>query len=91
MELKDQLIKLYETRAIRKAIRTLLQVVVAAIGTGGLNVVLGGLDPSVLGVIGVTLTTVFTAIQNGLEDSEVIPRFLPSPTPIEPHPPLVEP
>lgn len=83
--------RLYVTRSFRKAVRTALQALVAFLGTGGLNLILGGLDPATLGVIGVVLTTFVTGLQNGLEDAEIIPRILPTlPASSQPPEPLID-
>lgn len=65
--------------ALRRAIRTLLQAILGALGAGALNVLFKGLDPEILAIIGIVLTTIITQIQNALEDTGAIPAFLKSP------------
>lgn len=79
------------SRANRKAIRTLLQCIVGAISTGGLNILFGGLDPAVLAVIGIVLTTILTQVQNSLEASDTIPTLLPTQPPPATNLPVIEP
>ena len=65
--------------ATRRAIRTALQSIVGALGAGVLNLVFTGINPGWLAVAAVVLTTVFTQIQNALEDSGTIPALLKAP------------
>ncbi len=60
----------------KRSIRTLVQAIIGALGAGLLNVLLGGLDPQMLAVIAVVLTTAFTAILNALEESGRVPTLL---------------
>jgi hypothetical protein len=62
--------------AQKRSLRTLVQALIGALGAGLLNVLAGGLDPQVLAVIAVVLTTVFTATLNALEDSGRVPTVL---------------
>lgn len=64
----------------RRALRTLLQAAVGAIGAGLINLLAPkGISPEWLAVIGVVLTTLFTQIQNSLEDAGTIPALLKAP------------
>lgn len=63
----------------RRAIRTALQSIVGALGAGVLNLVFKGVNPGWLAVAAVVATTVFTQIQNALEDSGKIPALLKAP------------
>lgn len=64
----------------RRALRTLLQAIVGALGAGLVNLLApDGVSPEWLAVIGVVLTTIFTQIQNSLEDSGTIPAILKAP------------
>ena len=63
----------------RRAIRTALQSIAGALGAGVLNLVFTGINPGWLAVAAVVLTTVFTQIQNALEDRGTIPALLKAP------------
>ena len=63
----------------RRAIRTALQSIVGALGAGVLNLVFTGINPGWRAVAAVVLTTVFTQIQNALEDRGTIPALLKAP------------
>lgn len=72
--------------SLRRSIRTLLQAILGALGAGLLNVIFKGIDPAVLAVIGVILTTVITQVQNALEDAGAIPALLKAPASDGDHP-----
>lgn len=64
------------TPAIQRALRTLLQAAVAALGAVSVNAVFHGLDPAILGMMQVMLTAFVSQLQNALEDAEAIPTIL---------------
>lgn len=67
------------TDAQRRALRTLIQATLGALGAGLLNLLFDGLEPAWLAVIGVVMTTVLTQVQNSLEDNGTIPALLKAP------------
>lgn len=75
------------TPALQRALRTLLQAAVAAVGAVSLNAIFSGLDPQVIGSLQVMLTAGVSHLQNMLEDSGTVPAILkpaPVPAPVEP-------
>lgn len=61
----------------KRALRTLVQAVLGALGTGLLDIILGGAIPNKwLPIITVILTTILTAVQNALEESHYDNVFL---------------
>lgn len=56
----------------RRALRTLLQAILGALGAGLIDVMVGGDMPNEwLPIITVLLTTIVTAVQNSLEESDL--------------------
>lgn len=72
--------------ALARAVRTLLQAAVAALGTVSLDAVFHGLDPQVIGLLQVVLTAAVSQLHNMLEDSGAVPTLL-KPLPIPEGPP----
>lgn len=88
------------TPALSRAVRTLLQGAVAALGTLSLNTLFKGVDPVMIGGFQVALTAMVSQLQNALEDSGTVPMLLkpkivveplPLPAPPPPEPELVAP
>jgi hypothetical protein len=63
------------TDAQKRALRTLVQAIIGAL-SAGLLVALDVLPVAWVPVLTVALTTVFTAVQNALEDNGTIPSLL---------------
>ncbi len=76
-------------RGIRKAIRTILQLVAGGGLTALVSALAGGLDPSVQGIVLGAWTTAIAFAQNALESVGTIPVLLPTQTAHE-EPPVEE-
>lgn len=66
-------------RGLRKAGRALLQVVASGGATALVNMIVGGLSPTVAPVVGFAWLVFFTFLQNAGETKGIIPVILPSP------------
>lgn len=73
------------TPALSRALRTLAQGLIAALGTLSLNTIFKGVDPVMIGGFQVALTAMVSQLQNALEDSGTVPTFL-KPKPVVPPP-----
>lgn len=73
--------------ALARSIRTLLQGLVAALGTVSLDKVFNGLDPQVIASLQIVLTAVVSQVHNMLEDHGAVPVLL-KPAPVPENPPL---
>lgn len=76
-------------RALRKASRTLLQVIASGAMTALVSAIAGGLEASTAAIVLAGWTVAVTYVQNALEGTGAIPTLLPSPTPGEAKPPIV--
>lgn len=79
------------TRAIRKAIRTALQLIASGGLTALVTAIAGGLSPYVSGIVLAVSAVLVTFVQNALEDARAVPTILPSPPPGTTDAPLVQP
>ncbi len=70
-------------RALRKATRTLLQVVASGAMTALIAAIAGGLQATTAAVVLAGWTVVVTYVQNALEGAGAIPTLLPSKLPGE--------
>lgn len=70
-------------RALRKASRTLLQVIASGAMTALVAAIAGGVAPATAAIILGAWTVVVTYVQNALEGAGAIPTLLPSKLPGE--------
>jgi len=70
-------------RALRKAARTLLQVIASGALTALIAAIAGGLAPATAAIVLAAWTVVVTYVQNALEGTGAIPTLLPSKLPGE--------
>ena len=66
-------------RAVRKAIRTALQLVASGGLTALVSLIAGGLEPATAAIVLAAWTVLVTYVQNLLEDAGTIATLLPSP------------
>lgn len=66
-------------RGVRKGLRTLLQTIAGGGLTLLVNVLAGGLDPGVQGLVMAAFTALVAYLQNYFETKGTIPAFLPTP------------
>lgn len=78
-------------RALRKALRTLLQVIASGGLTALVSAIAGGVAPATAAIVLAGWTVVVTYVQNALEGTGSIPTLLPSPVAGTPVTPLVAP
>lgn len=78
-------------RALRKALRTILQVIASGGLTALVSAIAGGIAPATAAIVLATWTVIVTYVQNALEGTGTIPTLLPSPVAGVPDTALVAP